>query len=29
MPATESRKIPVEALPRTDVARLDWLRLAR
>jgi DNA processing protein len=29
MPAPKSRKIPAEALPRSDAARLDWLRLAR
>jgi len=27
--APRSAKIPPEALPRTDAARLDWLRLAR
>ena len=27
--APRSAKIPPEALPRSDAARLDWLRLAR
>jgi DNA processing protein len=27
--APRSAKIPPEALPRTDAARLDWLRLTR
>ncbi|MFO1210198.1 MAG: DNA-processing protein DprA [Amaricoccus sp.] len=29
MQAPQSAKIPPEALPRSDAARLDWLRLAR